>query len=264
MEATARFCIVCKARPASKHRLRCNSCKNVHLNDIKRCCTDCQENLAAPGRKICWNCKLKRNAAAHPANVEKANKRRNNRYAINANNYRTKRLKKAKVYRDSHLGKTREDSRAWREKNPEWSRASQRAWRAKNPGRIKRNSQLYALLNPDKIRHNNRLRKARMRRANIGTITAALWNERVMYFGQCCAYCLQPMDVVTMEHVTPLTRGGLHDIGNVVPACVECNAKKYYKNLLEWLLYPDTRRFVGIGTPLPSTRRGRPRKVSVT
>lgn len=53
--------------------------------------------------------------------------------------------------------------------------------------------------------------------------------------GKQCSYC----DVVMTEHpdpdhVTPISRGGRNDIGNIVPCCRSCNADKNDLTLDEW------------------------------
>lgn len=50
-----------------------------------------------------------------------------------------------------------------------------------------------------------------------------------------CFYC----DVVLspkyhLDHVVPLSRGGLHSIGNLVIACISCNCSKRNKFIVEW------------------------------
>ena len=37
-----------------------------------------------------------------------------------------------------------------------------------------------------------------------------------------------------MDHVLPLSRGGLHEVNNLVPACRKCNFNKHDKTLEEW------------------------------
>ncbi len=43
-----------------------------------------------------------------------------------------------------------------------------------------------------------------------------------------CYYCQTPLtsDLVTMDHIVPLSRGGFSKKGNVVPACKACNTHK--------------------------------------
>jgi len=51
-----------------------------------------------------------------------------------------------------------------------------------------------------------------------------------------CAYCGGTEGGIHMDHVIPLSRGGRHAIGNVVPACRKCNLSKGSKLLMEWKL----------------------------
>jgi 5-methylcytosine-specific restriction endonuclease McrA len=49
-----------------------------------------------------------------------------------------------------------------------------------------------------------------------------------------CAYC-GSHEAVTLDHVVPLSRGGDHEIGNVVPCCRRCNASKFNLTFVEWM-----------------------------
>lgn len=49
-----------------------------------------------------------------------------------------------------------------------------------------------------------------------------------------CLYCGGPGG--TVDHVVPLSRGGQHAEGNLVPACRSCNSSKMDKLLVEWRL----------------------------
>jgi len=47
-----------------------------------------------------------------------------------------------------------------------------------------------------------------------------------------CAYC--PAPATTVDHVVPISKGGKHAEGNLVPACLRCNSSKGDKLLIEW------------------------------
>jgi 5-methylcytosine-specific restriction endonuclease McrA len=49
-----------------------------------------------------------------------------------------------------------------------------------------------------------------------------------------CAYCDRRTDRLTMDHVIPISRGGRHAIGNLMPICKHCNSSKGPKLLSEW------------------------------
>lgn len=57
--------------------------------------------------------------------------------------------------------------------------------------------------------------------------TAVDWEQVIADFAGCCAYCSNKGDLV-MDHVVPINKKNLgeHRIGNLVPACRSCNAKK--------------------------------------
>lgn len=46
--------------------------------------------------------------------------------------------------------------------------------------------------------------------------------------GRRCVYCAAPLelDIATLDHVHPLSRGGTHTHGNLVAACARCNRLK--------------------------------------
>ncbi|MBF0272327.1 MAG: HNH endonuclease [Magnetococcales bacterium] len=51
-----------------------------------------------------------------------------------------------------------------------------------------------------------------------------------------CHYCgarCHPGDL-TMDHVTPLIRGGKTTKGNCVPACMTCNQEKRHLSTIQW------------------------------
>ena len=50
-----------------------------------------------------------------------------------------------------------------------------------------------------------------------------------------CAYC-GATEKLELDHIVPLSRGGIHSIGNVTVACRSCNASKNNRLLTEWRL----------------------------
>jgi 5-methylcytosine-specific restriction endonuclease McrA len=57
-----------------------------------------------------------------------------------------------------------------------------------------------------------------------------------------CYYCGCQFSAreLTMDHITPLARGGHSTKGNIVPACKECNTKKRSMLPIEWQQLLDT------------------------
>lgn len=60
-----------------------------------------------------------------------------------------------------------------------------------------------------------------------------LW-RRWVEFDHRCAYCGAEGDL-QVEHVIPISKGGEHHLGNIVPACQRCNYSKATNEAEAWL-----------------------------
>jgi hypothetical protein len=74
--------------------------------------------------------------------------------------------------------------------------------------------------------------------SNLGneSFTENDWKETKSYFKNKCAYCGKAGELV-MEHAIPINKEklGEHKLGNIVPACEQCNKNKANKNYREYL-----------------------------
>lgn len=93
-------------------------------------------------------------------------------------------------------------------------------WRKKYPDRNVLNATSY---------------RARKYNAPVNDLTPAQWASIKERFNLSCAYCGERVSVLTQDHVIPLSKGGGHTQGNVVPACSRCNAAKNDRPLEEFL-----------------------------
>lgn len=75
----------------------------------------------------------------------------------------------------------------------------------------------------------------RRTRLKTGMISKEEWDNRLIEFNNCCAYCLQYNAKLEMDHMQALSQGGTHCIDNVVPACRSCNSKKHNKGLVQFI-----------------------------
>jgi len=76
----------------------------------------------------------------------------------------------------------------------------------------------------------------RSRRLNAGgIITRDQWIAVCDKFNNKCALCHKELPL-TMDHITPLSKGGTHTINNIQPLCKSCNCRKSNK-LIEELEY---------------------------
>ena len=82
------------------------------------------------------------------------------------------------------------------------------------------------------------IRRRRARRATPFPLSNKQRRERIVLFENKCAYCGNT-EKVTIDHVVPLSRGGLDNASNVVPACVRCNSSKCAKPVEQWYKTQD-------------------------
>lgn len=52
------------------------------------------------------------------------------------------------------------------------------------------------------------------------------WDLILQSYGYRCAYCGVKDPKLTRDHVVPISKGGPHVLGNIVPSCRPCNLKK--------------------------------------
>lgn len=149
-----------------------------------------------------------------------------------------------------------EASRSWRKANPEAYHKSNalyysqhqlennlksRLWRKANPDKVKaawdrwhkQNKELYR----EQMCSSYNRRRARLHSSDSPGVTVAEWKAILEYFGYVCAYCLRTPEngSLTRDHIIALSRGGLDEPSNVVPACRSCNSKKRDKRIFTLL-----------------------------
>jgi 5-methylcytosine-specific restriction endonuclease McrA len=80
----------------------------------------------------------------------------------------------------------------------------------------------------DRFRHDRRQRVHARKR---GIAPVPLRNAEFLQemFGGCCAYCQRPAD--SWDHLLAVSKGGSTETGNIVPACISCNASKGDRDL---------------------------------
>lgn len=83
------------------------------------------------------------------------------------------------------------------------------------------------------------VQKRRVKKLNAPVVDLTLveWQQRLADYGDVCAYC-GAGDTLEMDHVWPISKGGSHTLGNVLPACIPCNRSKSARTLVEWLESP--------------------------
>jgi 5-methylcytosine-specific restriction endonuclease McrA len=83
--------------------------------------------------------------------------------------------------------------------------------------------------NPEVIR--NKQSRKRARRKSNGEFAITKKELRQLYL-KPCFYCGEVTQ--HLDHVIPISRGGRHSLGNLVPACAYCNLQKSDRFITEW------------------------------
>jgi 5-methylcytosine-specific restriction endonuclease McrA len=118
--------------------------------------------------------------------------------------------------------------RLWEAKNHDRVRAKQRAWYAANRGRVSLWTRARAIKNPDHARAKRVNAKAKRRsRGEIRKITAAEMRALIIR-DEFCYLCRRRNTKTTysVDHVTPLAKGGRHEFYNLKLVHLTCNLKK--------------------------------------
>ena len=125
-------------------------------------------------------------------------------------------------------------------------------WREENKEKIKEKKKQYYKENPHiKFNASN---KRRNKLENQGNgITKEQWLEMMNYFNWCCAYSGEYIggdsEFRTIDHITPLSKGGEHEIWNCIPCYSNYNYQKHTKDMEQWYrqqLYFSEERLVKI------------------
>lgn len=82
------------------------------------------------------------------------------------------------------------------------------------------------------------------RKSAPGSHTEDEWQMVLAAYLHRCAYCGTDRRALVREHVVPVSAGGTNDIGNMVPACQPCNARK-----LDRLDFPPPHPPYGLAPP---------------
>lgn len=116
----------------------------------------------------------------------------------------------------------------WHKAHREKGLISARKYRASNPDKERERTRKYRASHPDKVVIQVERRRARKLNGG-GNVTEAEWAEIKEKYGNRCLDCNKDDVVLSMDHVVPLSLGGLHEPGNIQPLCISCNSKKHTK-----------------------------------
>jgi 5-methylcytosine-specific restriction endonuclease McrA len=130
-----------------------------------------------------------------------------------------------------------------RRRDPALARARVAASKAKNPDAERARHKLYYEKNKDRYANYARIRRARKVDAMVHDVPDAMVWEFNPAGPGLCNYCRVDLDRGDrrswhVDHVVPISRGGLNEIGNLVVACARCNVSKGARTPEDWSQNP--------------------------
>lgn len=140
---------------------------------------------------------------------------------------------KRKVYSDEYRNrpgnreKARQRTKKWREQNPEWALENVKKWIANNPEQYRQ----------------ERVRSAARRRAKLAEVLSEPYTVQDVLdrWGSNCHLCDEPINLTAsrrvgepnwehglhLDHVIPISKGGVDTLDNVKPSHGKCNIEKH-------------------------------------
>lgn len=151
--------------------------------------------------------------------------------------HREQLLHKMSLYAETNKEQIRTYKAAWYQERSEELKARARARRKAAPDIFKAKDYAYKKTHRDMYLRvqaaAHKRRRAKKAGALLNDFSAAQWRELQEQFDHCCAYCgKRAKGHLTQDHITPISKGGMHTLGNIVPACRACNSKKRDKEPL--------------------------------
>ena len=148
-------------------------------------------------------------------------------------------LKQHKQYREDNRDKLLEYGEQYREDNRDKLRKQHKQYREQNKDKLRERHKKYYNSPQGQTAHFNARAKRRLREEQQGTgFTPEQWLEMMKYFDFKCAYSGEYIggnsEYRTIDHIIPLSKGGLNEIWNLVPMYNSYNFSKNDKDMLEW------------------------------
>lgn len=146
----------------------------------------------------------------------------------------SKQLEYNRRYAEIHPDRIRAAGKRWREKNPDKILEATRK-RQYDPNRPRdreydrRYARAWNAANPEKRRLTQHKYRARKMANKVGNVTL---EEARAILRRPCMYCGARAE--HLDHVVPISRGGSHSVGNLAPACAQCNLSKRNRFVIEW------------------------------
>ncbi len=220
----------------------CGASNSVGVAIIGKKCSRCKENKTeayfhrnksrADGLSTeCKPCVLARAKARYLADPKKSIEKCKKWQRENAEHMR----KYSAEYRSATKDRRSAVFKAWREKNALKRADDIRKWKAENVEHKRQYEREYFKQNPGPIRARNADRRAKTKGC-AGGVSAA-WIEHLLVLQKKqCAVCTKSIpDSYHVDHIFPLSKGGVHVKSNIQLLCKRCNLTKSAKHPIDFM-----------------------------
>ena len=201
-----RTCNICNIEKADELFVRCAGIKSGYRAYCKKCHT--QKQLA----------RYRKDPELHKARVAE---------------YQRKNPEKVRDWYKSYIQKNPDRVKELHRLRSSKPAAKERVKRWKEQNRERYNAMMRAYYHANKeLRHAHLKNSKHKRRSSIKGhrgISLEEWRAMKKAASQRCHYCGSKARPLAMDHVIPLSKGGMHEPSNIVPACKSCNSRKHDK-----------------------------------
>lgn len=180
----------------------------------------CHPELKHRAKGLCSKCYHVSWVLTHKAQY---NKRRLEHYHRNAKRY----IANSNACKQRNIERTREVARR--------SERKRRALGLIDPIKSRQQKSEWKKRNPESNQTCLARRRATLHKAEINDFTTVQWKLMKTVYNNSCFYCGSDKYKLTQDHIIPISRGGNHNIFNIVPACALCNCRKNNKTLKEYI-----------------------------
>ena len=197
------------SRRVNLHRMRARSAREYPKIGN---CSDCVAYFMCSTNTMtrCSSCQREyeraRDREYAKANAEARRDKARAYYEANRDEIKAK--VRARYY--GNLEESRERAREYTRRRSEQKRAYDAEYRRKHPER--------------RAFHEQRRQARKRTQRELFPFTREQLDQRMSMFGHACWMCGGPFEHV--DHVKPLSRGGIHALSNLRPACAPCNISK--------------------------------------
>jgi len=227
-KAMEKTCTACKAekpvenfyrRGKTGYRSQCKICNN---NSAKKWQQENPEKVRAASKRF---------AKRHPERVKAACESWRARNKEYLKKWYLNYMATNPIQKQKYLAQLEE----WRNQNPERVKVAKQKWAKENAGKVKEIHRNWRKKNPERHRaHGKNTRYKRRTQSKNSDITTDFLIELKKKVANTCPYCGLYTEMLHLDHIIPLSRGGTHTKDNVMYCCPTCNLTKHTKTLKEF------------------------------